>query len=123
MKKNQIYTNLISVHNNDTKCEDYSQLGVLFIPPNSPSNPYKILLTSWCATSNISSHDFSYSHVTLNVKNKCNYINSKYYIILLVYNSISLSELHYSLVSGDPSQWTQDTFFVCHTTVGNSEVP
>ena len=57
MKKNQIYTNLISVHNNDTKCEDYSQLGILFVPSNSLSNLYKILLTSWGAISNISSHD------------------------------------------------------------------
>lgn len=58
MKKNQIYTALISVHNNDTKCEEYSQLGILFVTPNSPSNLYKILLTSWCAILNISSHDF-----------------------------------------------------------------
>ena len=46
MKKNQVYTNLISAHNNDTKCEDYSQLGVLFVPPNSSSNLYKILVIS-----------------------------------------------------------------------------
>lgn len=32
MEKNQVYTNLILVYNEDAKWKDFSKLGILFVP-------------------------------------------------------------------------------------------